>query len=140
MLTHFDSNFSIPFSSLRLLLDKKVQNERPIVVFKAELNLIFKSISASTGEYFSTSGASSPAPLTDVMFVHILHPGSFRDLAKVFYARDFSNLQLNSGIVVSYPSTNCFVARHARSGILGIVEPFLLFVCPVVIHPIHCGS
>lgn len=130
MLTHFDSNFSIPFSSLRLLLDKKVQNERPIVVFKAELNLIFKSISASTGEYFSTSGASSPAPLTDVMFVHILHPGSFRDLAKVFYARDFSNLQLNSGIVVSYPSTNCFVARHARSGILGIVEPFLLFVCP----------
>ncbi|ESU44105.1 Hypothetical protein GSB_150425 [Giardia duodenalis] len=127
ILTHFNSTLSAASYSLKFLLDKTIQNERPVILLKTELNFIFKNISTNSNEYFPISGGSFP---TDSVFIHILHPGSFRDLIAIFYARDFSNLQLNSGILMPYPPTNRFVPKHTRSSILGIVEPFLLFVCP----------
>lgn len=127
ILTHFNSSASVPSCSLRFLLDKKIQNERPIILLKTELNTIFKSISTSSTEYFSTNRDSS---LTDVMFIHVIHPGSFKDLINIFYVRDFSNIQINTGIVRSYPNVSRFVTRHTRGGIFGMVEPFLLFISP----------
>lgn len=127
IFSYLNSNASAPSCGLRFLLDKKIQNERPIVLLKNELNPIFKNISTSTKEYFPDGGGSS---LNDVMFIHILHPGAFKDLINIFYARDFSNLQINSGVVMSYPCINRFIARQTKSGVFGIVEPFLLFICP----------